>query len=83
MKTLKQRHEEYIARLKAKGRKTLTFVAPCCGETIEDIAAGEGETWDTLSTCPHCGALYMKVTTSAEIVGMIPDENGKPRKRPG
>lgn len=74
MKTLKQKHEEFIAKIKANGCKTLTFVAPCCGKAIEDRAGNDGETWDTLATCPHCGVLYMKVTTEHKIVGSIPAE---------
>ena len=73
MKTLKQKHEEYIAKVKADGGKTLTFKAPCCGQEIEDLAGREGQTWDTLTSCPHCGAMFMKITTATEIVGSIPD----------
>lgn len=72
MKPLKQKHEEFIAKIKANGGNTLTFVAPCCSQEIEDRAGNKGETWDTLATCPHCGTLYMKVTTEHEIVGSIP-----------
>lgn len=72
MQTLKQKHEEYIAKVKANGGKTLTFKAPCCGKEIEDRAGVEGETWDTLASCPHCGALYVKITTATEITGSIP-----------
>ncbi|WP_153117405.1 hypothetical protein [Rhodocyclus tenuis] len=74
MKTLKQQHEEYLARVKAKGAKTLTFVTPCCGKTVEDMAAHAGETWDTLATCPHCETIYWKVATDSEIVATIPDK---------
>lgn len=72
MKTLKQKHAEYIAKVKATGGKTLKYVTPCCGKGVEDPAAGKGETWDTLATCPHCEALYWKVTTSRKIVASIP-----------
>lgn len=72
MQTLKQKHEAYIAKIKAGRGKTLTFKAPCCGAEIEDRAALKGETWDTLTTCPHCGELFMKVATSTKITGTIP-----------
>lgn len=91
MKTLKQKHEDFIAKFKANGGKTLTFVAPCCGQQIEDRAGNDGETWDTLATCPHCGVLYTKglgrhkpaeahpdgsaITAAHEIVGSIPVES--------
>lgn len=71
MKTLKQKHEEYISSVKASGAKTLTYPAPCCGGQIEDRAANTGETWDSLRTCPHCGELFMKVSTDVEITGVM------------
>lgn len=72
MSTLKQKHEAFITKIKADGGKTLEFKAPCCGAEIEDRAAPKGETWDTLTTCPHCGELFIKVTTSIKIAGAIP-----------
>ena len=74
MKTLKQKHEEYIARVKANGGKTLTFTAPCCGKPVEDRTAGKDETWDTLATCPHCETVYWKVATENEITATITDK---------
>lgn len=71
--TLLEQHNAFIARVKGNGGSTLTFTAPCCGKEIEDRVGVEGETWDTLATCPHCKTLYMKVTTATEIVGSIPE----------
>lgn len=64
--TLRRRHDEYIARLKAAGNKVITVDLPC-GHQTETPAAPEGEVWDTLSTCQHCGALYMKITSGDRV----------------
>jgi hypothetical protein len=68
---LKQKHGEYIAKAKAKGMKTLTFRTPCCEKDVEDRAAPAGEKWDTLATCPHCGAMYMKISTAEAITAEV------------
>lgn len=72
MATLKQKHDEFIARLKAQGTKILEFKCPACGKKIETQAAPKGDTWDSLSNCPHCEALYMKIVTNKKAVGQIP-----------
>ncbi len=66
-------HAGYIASLQVRGLQVLTFDAPCCGEPIETRAAPRGQQWDTLSMCHHCGALFMKITTSTKAVGLIPE----------
>lgn len=72
-KSLKQKHEEFIARVKANGGKTVQYAAPCCGGMVEDRLAPEGETWDTLTTCPHCEKTFFKVTTSSKVTGELVD----------
>lgn len=69
--TLKQKHDEFIAKVKATGAKTLIYTAPCCGKSIEDRAAPKGDKWDTLSTCPYCNEIYMKVSTSTVITATL------------
>lgn len=71
-KDLKAQHDAYIAGVKARGEPTLTYQTPCCGNVMEDRAAPPGAVWDTLATCPHCGRLYMKITTAECITGSIP-----------
>lgn len=71
METLAQKHEEYLARVKANGGRTLTFIASCCGKTIEDVAAPRGQTFDSMFLCPHCNALLWKVATDSEIKAYI------------
>lgn len=72
MKILKQQHAEFLAKVKASGAKTAFYKAPCCGAAVEDRLAGAGEMWDTWSTCPHCEALYWKVTTDSAITATLP-----------
>jgi hypothetical protein len=64
--SLKQ-HADYIARIKAKGHRTLAYTVPCCGGAMEDLAAPAGQVWDSLASCPYCGTLYMKVTSADAI----------------
>lgn len=83
--TLKQKHDEFIAKVKAAGKKTLIYTAPCCGKSIEDPAAPKGDWWDTLATCPHCNEIYMKVSTSTSITATLvalKKSNGKQSNPP-
>lgn len=69
---LLQKHAEFISRLRANGIRTLRYQTPCCGKEMEDRAASKGQVWDTLATCPHCKALYIKTSTSARILASMP-----------
>lgn len=73
METLKQKHEAYNDRLKAKGVQMLTCILPCCGGTLESRVGEPGRQWDTLATCPECGELFMKITTGTNLVALIPE----------
>lgn len=70
---LKRKSDEYNARLKAKGIAMLAYRSACCSKTLESRAAPVGQRWDTLATCPECGALYMKVTTESRVQALIPE----------
>jgi hypothetical protein len=63
MNKLLAEHDAYMAHWKASGRRTLMYAAPCCGATIETTAPPKGETWDSLTICPHCGEMHFKVVT--------------------
>jgi ssDNA-binding Zn-finger/Zn-ribbon topoisomerase 1 len=67
--SLKQQYENYIARLRARGDEITNYECPDCGGVIDTKAAPEGESWDTLSTCPHCEALHMKSTNGSSAHG--------------
>jgi uncharacterized Zn finger protein (UPF0148 family) len=67
--SLKQQYEDYIARLRTRGDDITNYECPDCGAVIDTKAAPEGESWDTLSTCPHCEGLHMKFTTGNSAHG--------------
>lgn len=73
---LKRKSDEFNARLRAKGVTLLSYVAPCCGSTLESRAAEEGGRWTTGATCPECGGMYMKITTADKVEALVPDEEG-------
>lgn len=70
--SLMHRYTEYNDRLKAQGIKLIAFACPCCTKSIETRPAPRGELWDTLSSCPHCNALYMKITKGKKAFGCAP-----------
>lgn len=68
--TLMQLYTEYNDRLKAEGIKLIAFSCPSCNESIETRPAPKGDTWDTLSNCPHCGSMFMKITKGKKAYGL-------------
>lgn len=71
MTTLLEQHNDFIARVKARGGKTATYRTPCCKKPLEDRLATAGECWDTMSVCPYCGAHYIKIASEHAIVGKL------------
>lgn len=71
---LRRRGAEYNDKLRAKGIKLVTYRLPCCLAQSESRVQPPGETqaWDTLATCEHCGALYLKITQGEKVSTMIP-----------
>jgi len=70
--TLQQQHERYISGLRAAGDPITTYQTPCCSKALECRAGVSGEVWDTLTTCVHCGALHVRITTAEGATGVIP-----------
>ncbi|WP_153785287.1 hypothetical protein [Pseudomonas sp. EMN2] len=68
-----QRYTDTIATLEAKGISLVVFQSPCCNTAIKTLPAPEGASWDSTSQCPHCEAVYMKITTGRSAKGLIPD----------
>jgi len=64
---LRSEHDSYLAHWKAAGKPTLTATMPCCRNALEVAAPPSGRTWDSLITCPHCGALAMQVVTRDHV----------------
>ncbi|KPX46955.1 hypothetical protein ALO68_200094 [Pseudomonas syringae pv. helianthi] len=79
--TLMQLYTEYNDRLKAQGIKLITFSCPNCNESVETRPAPKGDTWDTLSDCPHCNSMFMKITKGKKAFGLIPDGQSKASAR--
>lgn len=70
---LKAEYDDWTNKLKAKGIKFVPYKVPCCGGQLESRLASKGDVWDTLATCPHCGGLYMKITTSKKVTALKPN----------
>lgn len=70
-------HNDYIARAKSNGARILKFNAPCCNGLLETTAPkGAKEQWDSLTRCPHCDQLFMKVVTRGKALGHMLDKAG-------
>lgn len=61
-----------VKRLKAKGVKLVACSCPKCTKIIKTLPAPKGETWDSVAQCPHCEALFMKVTKGRKAWGILP-----------
>jgi hypothetical protein len=72
LSTLRRQHDAYIAGVIAKGGHVLTFDTPCCDEPMTTTAPRTSETWDSLTTCPHCGEMFMKIVSRTDAVGSMP-----------
>lgn len=58
---LLQSHNDYIRRARAGGANILRYVTPCCGKDLETTAPKDAQVWDSLTSCPYCGKIFMKV----------------------
>ncbi|EKN3971057.1 hypothetical protein ACULTK_004544 [Yersinia enterocolitica] len=64
---LKQKYQVFISRCRANGTPLLRFTCPQCNSDIETLAAPHGDEWNSISTCPFCDVVYMKVVTDADV----------------
>lgn len=64
---LRRRHEAYMIAWRQSGKETRTYDTPCCGKELETTAPSNGETWDSLTTCPWCGDLHMKSVSRESV----------------
>jgi hypothetical protein len=71
MSTLMQRYLRHNERLRAAGVVLVAYACPCCSVAIETLPAPAGETWKTMGQCPHCLAVFWKVTTGAVIEAQV------------
>jgi hypothetical protein len=72
MSTLLTRYTAFVERAKASRTPLVKFSCPACRQVIETIPAPKGEVWDSLSTCPHCEALFMKVISETSVEATLP-----------
>lgn len=55
-------YEAYMDRWRAGGRPVASYACPTCTAEIEvPRPSRAGEVWDSLMTCPECGAVHFKV----------------------
>lgn len=72
-KALREVHAAYIAKAKARGDRVLSYSPPCGCPEIETLAPKDPrQTWDSLTTCIHCGALSMKIVTHDTVECRVP-----------
>lgn len=77
LSALRAKHDAYMARWKSQGKPFLAFETPCCGtplETTAPSAAVPGQVWDSLCTCPNCGALFIKWVRADQVTTQLPPE---------
>lgn len=67
--TLKEKHDQFIQRVKAYGGHILPLTCPHCKQSHDVIAPEGSEAWDTLATCPDCEKTFIKIVTRTEAVG--------------
>lgn len=68
----RQQYLRHLQQLRAEGRRLIAFACPCCGQSIETGAAVPGESWDTLTDCPHCGEVFLMITEGNSARGVSP-----------
>ena len=55
-------YKNYIEKLRALGVPLTEYNCPECGAEIETLRNDTSEPWNTLSFCPSCDAVHMKLT---------------------
>lgn len=51
-----------------------SFRTPCCGKKLTVPAPSDKwEKWDSMTVCPHCNSLFLKVVTQQRAYGAIPE----------
>ncbi|OFC62605.1 hypothetical protein [Candidatus Erwinia dacicola] len=73
---IKEKYAAFIKRVEGNGTATLGFYCPHCKSAILTLAAPAGETWDSMSTCPYCEGIFMKITTHTAVNIGVPKASG-------
>lgn len=69
-------HTSYFNRARELGIVLTAYKCPSCNSAVATQAAPDGETWDTLSECPYCAELHMKITTGDNARAIKLDTGG-------
>lgn len=62
----------HVQALVGNGAKTIAYSCPACNHELITQAAGKSEVWDSISTCPYCGKVYLKVTNHDRVSVRLP-----------
>lgn len=65
-------HNDYIKRQRENGAPIFSYCAPCCGMAMETNAPKDEQVWDTLTVCPQCDGMYMKVCIREGVSTTLP-----------
>lgn len=69
---LLNKHNDYIERLRKAGARILQYSAPCCGMVVETHVPSDEQVWDSLTSCPQCDGMYMKVSRCDGVTTAMP-----------
>ncbi|WP_071598885.1 hypothetical protein [Erwinia tracheiphila] len=74
--TIKEKYSAFIERVKNNNVPILAFCCPHCKSAILTLAPPACETWDSMSTCPYCDGIFMKITTHTAVNIGVPEASG-------
>lgn len=66
--TLKEKYIRWVNGLKAKKVVLVTFPCPHCGGEIETLPASGREVWESLTSCPFCESVFMKLVSGKRVI---------------
>ena len=77
-KQLLERHNAYIATGRRTGARIFAYTTPCCGKELHTTVPKDSQVWDSLTSCPYCGSLFMKICRFAEVtVRLLPQAEAR------
>ena len=66
--TLKEKYIRWLNGLKAKKVVLITFPCPHCRMGIETLPAPRHEVLDSLTSCPFCESVFMKMVSEKRVI---------------
>lgn len=68
----------YIANARRTGARIFAYTTPCCGKELHTTVPKDSQVWDSLTSCPYCHGLFMKVCRFAEVtVRLLPQAEAR------